>query len=222
MNSGTPQLSQVAVIGGSVAGLLTARVLSEVAAQVVVVRDRLPQTNIPRRGVPQSVQPHVLFTKGYCILESLFQGIGEDLKAAGAIPVDWGKDFRYFHQGSWNATCQDDSGLVSVTCTRHLLETTIRKHVAKLSNIQWIENSRVQGLVGDHNQVSGIRYLAIEQGHVETLTAEFVIDASGRSSKASKWLSAIDASTPPVTIINPTSVMLLSDCALQMTGKPIG
>ncbi|MEO1297177.1 MAG: FAD-dependent monooxygenase [Cyanobacteria bacterium J06636_16] len=203
MNNETSHLSRVVVIGGSIAGLLTARVLSAVAEQVFVVdRDHLPQNNVPRKGVPQSVQPHVLFTKGYRILEDFFPGIGADLKAAGAIPIDWGKEFHYFHQGDWNATCEEDSGLVSVTCTRHLIESTIRKHVAKLKNVQWFENSRVQGLIGDSNRVSGIRYVS-KQGHKETLTADLVIDASGRSSQASKWLEAIAATTSPTTVINP-------------------
>lgn len=46
------------VIGGSIAGLLAARVLSEYFQQVTIVdRDQLPLTAEPRRGVPQSVQP---------------------------------------------------------------------------------------------------------------------------------------------------------------------
>ena len=57
------------VIGGSIAGLLSARVLSDYFQRVIVLdRDTLPLTPQARRGVPQSVQPHVLFTKGYRIL----------------------------------------------------------------------------------------------------------------------------------------------------------
>ena len=197
-------MSQVVVIGGSIAGLLTARVLSEVSEQVVVIdRDHLPQTNVPRKGVPQSVQPHVLFTKGYRILEALFPGIGEDLKTAGAIPIDWGKEFFYFHHGAWNAIYEDDSGLISFTCTRPLLEATIRRHVAKLPNIQWLEGHRVRGLIGNRNQVRGIRYRPIKQGPEKTLIADLVIDASGRSSQAPEWLEAIGAPVPTATIINP-------------------
>ncbi|MGB6296294.1 MAG: hypothetical protein WBF90_08920 [Rivularia sp. (in: cyanobacteria)] len=74
------------VIGGSIAGLLTARVLAESFESVTIIEsDKLPLQPDKRKGVPQSVQPHVLFTKGYRILEELFPGIGNDLSAACAL-----------------------------------------------------------------------------------------------------------------------------------------
>lgn len=43
--------------------MLSARVLADYFGQVTVVdRDTLPATPQARRGVPQWVQPHVLFT----------------------------------------------------------------------------------------------------------------------------------------------------------------
>jgi phytoene dehydrogenase-like protein len=103
------------VIGGSIAGLLAARVLSEYFQQVTIVdRDQLPMTAEPRRGVPQSVQPHVLFTKGYQILEALFPSIDAALVTAGAIPFDWGKDFLYFQAGRWSPTTETPVGLKSL------------------------------------------------------------------------------------------------------------
>ena len=119
MSTGTFQLSRAIVIGGSIAGLLTARVLSEFFERVIIIdRDHFPEAGEPRRGVPQSVQPHVLFTRGYRILEEMFPGIGDDLKSAGAVPIDWGREFYYFTKGAFNATVEEDSGLVSFTCTR--------------------------------------------------------------------------------------------------------
>lgn len=126
------------VIGGSIAGLLAARVLSEQFEQVTIVdRDQLPLTADPRRGVPQSVQPHVLFTRGYQILEELFPGIGKNLAAAGAISFDWGKDFLYFQAGNWTPTTETAVGLKSYTCTRPLLESTIRQYVSNLPNVKF-------------------------------------------------------------------------------------
>jgi len=190
------------VIGGSIAGLLTARVLAEYFEQVIIVeRDQLPKTAIPCRGVPQSAQPHVLFTLGYRILEELFPGIGKDLEAAGAVPIDWGREFHYFHQGSWNATCEDDSGLVSVTCTRPLLEATIRRHVAKLSNVEWLENTKVMGLLNQSDQIIGARYRS--SGEAQEVQADFTVDASGRSSDTPKWLEEMGAPMPTATVVNP-------------------
>lgn len=197
-----PTSSRAIVIGGSIAGLLTARVLSEYFEHIIIVdRDQLPPTAIPRRGVPQSGQPHVLFTRGYRILETLFPGIGQDLHAAGAVPIDWGKEFHYFNQGGWNATCEEDSGLVSVTCTRPLLEAAIRRQVAALPNVKWLENTRVVGLACVGEQVAGVQYQSA--GQQQELLADFVVDASGRSSKAAQWLEAIGAAVPTTAIVNP-------------------
>ena len=92
--------TQAVIIGGSIAGLLTARVLADFFDTVIVVeRDRVPDRPENRRGVPQSPQPHVLFTKGYRILEKLFPGIGDDLTVAGAVAIDWAREFHYFNEG---------------------------------------------------------------------------------------------------------------------------
>ncbi|MCY7320859.1 MAG: monooxygenase, partial [Phormidesmis sp. CAN_BIN36] len=95
--------TQAVVVGGSIAGLLTARVLADFFDQVIVLeRDRLPIQPEARKGVPQSPQPHVLFTRGYQILEELFPGIGNDLQQAGAVAIDWAREFHYFNEGAWN------------------------------------------------------------------------------------------------------------------------
>jgi len=52
------------VIGGSIARLLSARVLADYFESVAIVEtDKLPEKPEARKGVPQSVQPHVLFTR---------------------------------------------------------------------------------------------------------------------------------------------------------------
>jgi hypothetical protein len=70
------------VIGGSIAGPLSARVLADRFAGVTIIEtDKLPDLPKARIGVPQSVQPHILFTKGYRILGELFPNIEEQLRA---------------------------------------------------------------------------------------------------------------------------------------------
>jgi 2-polyprenyl-6-methoxyphenol hydroxylase-like FAD-dependent oxidoreductase len=209
-----PSLRHRAIaIGGSIAGLLAARILSDYFEQVIVLdRDRLPTTSSPRRGVPQSVQPHVLFTQGYRILEDLFPGIGKDLRAAGAVPIDWGKEFHYFNQGHWNATTDDASELLSFTCTRPLLEGVIRQHVQRLPNVELREYCRVVGLVGDTystkaaqratRHISGVCLASKQNSQSQTLSAQLTVDASGRSTQAPAWLKALGITPPPVTRID--------------------
>jgi len=194
----TQQKQSAIVIGGSIAGLLAARILSEQFEQVTIVdRDKLPLTSEPRRGVPQSVQPHVLFTRGYQILEELFPGIGETLAAADGVPFDWGRDFLYFQAGNWTPTTETAIGLTSYTCTRPLLESTVRQYVSKLPNVEFLQEQRVIGLWGNCTAIQGIK---LQQGE---LSAQLVVDASGRSSQLPQWLQRLGLTPPPVTVIDP-------------------
>jgi 2-polyprenyl-6-methoxyphenol hydroxylase-like FAD-dependent oxidoreductase len=84
---------QAIVMGGSIAGLLAARVLTDHFDQVTIVeRDRFPEKPEPRQGVPQSHQLHVLLTQGQRILEQLFPGLTDELADNGAESVDWTAD----------------------------------------------------------------------------------------------------------------------------------
>lgn len=77
------------VIGGSMAGLLAARVLLNHFDRVTIVeRDRLLEQPTLRQGVPQASHVHVLLTQGQRILEQLFPGLEAELTAAGAPTVD--------------------------------------------------------------------------------------------------------------------------------------
>ncbi|BAU10425.1 monooxygenase [Leptolyngbya sp. NIES-3755] len=193
------QRNQTAIVmGGSIAGLLAARVLSEQFERVMIVdRDQLPLSADPRRGVPQSVQPHVLYAKGYRILEELFPGIGEDLTAAGAVAFDWGQDFLFFQAGAWTPRTEAPTGLQSFTCTRPLLESTIRQRVSQLANVEFLEQQRVIGLLGDCSSIRGIKL------HQKDLSAQLVVDASGRSSQLPQWLQALGLTSPRSTVVDP-------------------
>lgn len=194
----TQRNQHAVVIGGSIAGLLAARVLSEQFERVTIVdRDQLPLTAEPRRGVPQSVQPHVLFTRGYQILEELFPGIGDSLAAAGAVSFDWGKDFLYCQLGHWMPTTEAAVGMQSYTCTRPLLESTIRQRVSVLPNIKLIQGQRVIGLLRENTAIQGIK---LQQGD---LPCQLVVDASGRSTQLPQWLQDLGLTPPPVTLIDP-------------------
>ena len=78
--------SRVVVLGGSMAGLLAARVLSEHFTEVVLVdRDALIGVTGYRRGVPHGRHAHGLVARGQQILEAQFPGLTEDLGRAGVV-----------------------------------------------------------------------------------------------------------------------------------------
>lgn len=209
------RLDHAIVIGGSIAGLLATKVVSTIFDRVTLIdRDPLPLSPQPRRGVPQSVQPHVLFTRGFQIMEEHFPGLGERLTAAGAVTIDWGREFHLFSHGDWNATFEGESQLKSVTCSRYLLETVVRQQVAKLPNVQFLDACKVQGLLmaEDSSAINGVRYQPLEDQRSEDqqqednnpaiLSAQLVIDASGRGSSASHWLRQLGITPPPQTRVD--------------------
>ena len=192
------------VIGGSIAGLLSARVLSETFDEVLIVeRDSLPQNAAERTGVPQSPQPHILLTQGYRLLEDFFPGLKDDLQAAGAVPVDWGQDFQYFAFGDWCATTAEPTGLDSFSCTRPLLEAAVRRRVEQIGNVKSLSPYRVEGLMGSADKVTGVRCRQPKNKTDErVIEADLVVDASGRSTNALKWLVALGAAVPEMEKID--------------------
>jgi len=68
------------VIGGSIAGLLTAQVLTKYFHHVTIIeRDRFPEKPEQRHGIPQAHHVHALLIRGQQILEQLFPGIIAEL-----------------------------------------------------------------------------------------------------------------------------------------------
>lgn len=198
MDMTSPNHRQAVVVGGSIAGMLAARVLADCFDVVTIVeRDRLPDSPLPRRGVPQSAQPHVLFVQGYRILEDLFPGIKRRLETAGAVPIDWAREFFHHGPGGWNAVTSAASELVSFTCCRYLLEWAIRQELLQIANVTVRENSRVLGLLTAGDRVTGVELSD------SLLAANLVVDASGRGSNAPHWLSALGYPMPEKTVVDP-------------------
>ena len=99
-SSPSPSSRTALVLGASMAGLWTARVLADHFDQVLVLeRDRLPDAAEPRPGVPQARQYHVLLLRGLQLMRELFPGMEEELVAAGAVPFDITGDVRLRSRG---------------------------------------------------------------------------------------------------------------------------
>jgi 2-polyprenyl-6-methoxyphenol hydroxylase-like FAD-dependent oxidoreductase len=79
------------VLGGGIAGLLAARVLSDHFAVVELVdRDALDDSVVARRGTPQARHLHGLLSRGLEVLEGLLPGLTAELVDEGApIATCW-------------------------------------------------------------------------------------------------------------------------------------
>jgi 2-polyprenyl-6-methoxyphenol hydroxylase-like FAD-dependent oxidoreductase len=200
---------QAIVIGGSMAGLLAARVLSDHFDQVTIVeRDRLPNGPAFRPGVPQSRHAHALPARGQQLLEQLFPGLGAELDAAGAVSAEIPGDVLWMTAAGWCHRFQP--GLQGICLSRELLEWQVRRRLLGPENmVCFREEADVIGLVPsqDRRAVVGVRVRPRGRGpmsaaHVEELPADLVIDASGRTSRTRRWLEALGYPAPKETHIN--------------------
>jgi glycine/D-amino acid oxidase-like deaminating enzyme len=162
------------VLGGSVAGLLTARVLADHFERVTLVeRDPVAAGGCggndgaaqPRRGVPQGAHVHALLARGLGIVEGLFPGLSGELCAAGATLICGGRELRWHHSGGWRVS--RDRELVFLSMTRPLLERGIAGRVRALPNIEIRSGVRALGLAGDRGGVTGLRVVAAESNTAE-------------------------------------------------------
>jgi 2-polyprenyl-6-methoxyphenol hydroxylase-like FAD-dependent oxidoreductase len=189
-------LGQTAVIiGGSMAGLLAARVLSGSYAEVTIIeRDTLPAAAVPRKGVPQGQHAHALLARGREIMDELFPGLTEHLVSRGA-PQGRG---RFYSGGGY--FCPIPNGPQALFVSRPCLETEVRARLAALPNVHILENCDAVGLVTseDHSLVTGIRFRRRTGSAEEILRADLVVDASGRGSHTPAWLEALGYAPPQV------------------------
>lgn len=188
---------QAVVLGGSMSGLLAARVLADAYEQVTVVeRDVLPEAGMPRKGVPQGRHAHALLPSGVRVLDELFPEFLAGLVAAG-VPVIG--DFRelWFSAGG-HLLCQDGKpDDPSYLVSRPYLEGQVRRRVRALPNVQVKDGCEVAGLVTTpaRDRVTGARVLP-PGGGVEEIPADLVIDATGRGARTPAWLSQIGYQPP--------------------------
>ena len=185
------------VVGGSMAGLLAARVLSGHFGEVVILeRDQFPSDAEPRAAAPQGRHGHALHERGRQILEGMLPGLQEEMLAAGARHYDAARDLSWL---SWFGECiRYDWGLPLVACSRPFLEHHVRRRVLALPNVRARTGATVARLEGSADRVTGVH---VQDG--EVIAADLVVDAGGRDSAAPRWLEALGVATPAESVVKP-------------------
>jgi 2-polyprenyl-6-methoxyphenol hydroxylase-like FAD-dependent oxidoreductase len=189
-----PRLGEHAVvIGGSMAGLLAARVLSEAFARVTVVeRDRLPDVGEGRKAVPQGRHVHLLLPAGLQCIDALLPGLRDEMSAAGAHPFEPG-ELRLELRG--HAITRQGTPETSVSASRPLVEGLVRRRVLALPNVDLMERTRAVGLAADEGNR---RITAVQvRGTERPLDADVVVAATGRAGQVSSWLEVLGYPRPP-------------------------
>jgi 2-polyprenyl-6-methoxyphenol hydroxylase-like FAD-dependent oxidoreductase len=184
-------MTSVIIVGASIAGLLTARALSDGVDEVTVLeRERLTDSIEPRGHVAQGRHVHLLLSAGLDRLGGWFPGIEEVLERRGAVPTD-GTRAWIFQGGGYRA--QGDWGRRLLSMTRPLLEDVIRGYVTTLPTVRLEDGVVVDRVAVSHDRVTGV----IVEG--ARRPADLVVDCSGRSSRLAHQLSSSGLLAPPVS-----------------------
>lgn len=183
------------VIGGSIAGLCAARVLSDFFSRVTVYeRDELPTVPANRATVPQDRHLHMLMARGAIEFESLFPGLLKDMVAAGVPMLENRPDC--IHLGAAG----------HVLGTGHTLRDEFTAYVPSRPHLEWQLRTRVQGIdnvdivrrsVAEpefdraRQRVTGVFLDPAdpESGEPEFVAADLVVDAAGRGTRLPAWLT---------------------------------
>jgi len=182
------------VVGASISGLLTARVLADVFDRVTVVEhDTLPDEPAARDGTPQTQQPHLLQKSGRTIIDDLFPNFGDEFLAAGGLVIDAASDFNFYDEAGYVA--HPATRIPLYAGSRPLLEYILRKRVFDIDGARLLDGSHVADYRLDE---TGESVVGVEtRGDSEmALPADLTVDATGRASRTPKWLEA-QGYTPP-------------------------
>src|SRR5262249_57238035 len=92
--------SHAIIIGGSMAGLLSARVLADYFETVTLI-ERDGDSDLPafRPGLPQAQHVHALLKRGLTVLEEFFPGLRDEMIAHGAHVLDSAADLKWLTPG---------------------------------------------------------------------------------------------------------------------------
>ena len=184
------------VVGGSIAGMLAARVVAAHFDIVIVLeRDVFPAAPQPRRATPQSHHVHMLLKGGENAVERLVPGFLDALLMQGSVTLE-GRDFAAASELGFAP--RGDNGMLLHAQSRWLLEHCLRRRVlATTVNVELRTATTVRSLAYDraNNRVTGV---LLDGDDASPLHSDCVIDATGRGEAGLRWLTALGVPTPTV------------------------
>jgi len=209
-SSGKALWGHTVVVGAGISGLLAGRVLAGYFNRVTLVeRDILSSHDLTgRQGVPQGRHLHSLATRGAEILEEYFPGLDAELAAAGCPLLD--QTYDAITDTPAGRLPRFRSGLSMRAVSRTLLEERVRRRLESDSKFEFLAEREVVGLVpGAGGSVAGARTRErngkVRDGSrkpVETLAADLIVDASGQSSRAPRWLEELGYRAPEEEVVD--------------------
>lgn len=202
------QAKHVVVIGGSVAGLGVALALSGRGHRVTILEGDatpLPESHTEafsqwkRRGSPQTRHSHALLARLRNLIRDHAPDLLEKLVACGAEELRFTDRMQQLFPGAQVEPGDED--IVALACRRITFEYILRRHVLDTGRVEFRDGVTVERLDARRDEATGVPrvegvWAAGTSGVAERITADLVVDASGRRSKLVEWLPAIG--TAPV------------------------
>ena len=179
-------------------GLLTARVLSKYFDRVTIVeKDRVNHQPESRPGQPQTRHLHGLLATGLNVMTDYFPDLPQALVAHGAVMSDATGDAQWYTYGGYRQRFV--SGVCGVAMSRPLLEHLIRDRVLALPEVELIDQATVKELVTNPARDRVIGAIVAAHGdepRTLSLTADLIVDATGRNSHTPQWLVKLGYEPP--------------------------
>lgn len=189
---------RIIAVGGSVTGLAAAAALSDQGHEVLVLEREAvePPATLaeaadgwPRPTVPQAAHSHAFGSRGTNILREKLPDVYSALVEAGAGEVNLA-NFTPPTLGPVERVPSDDL-LNMLTVRRSTFEWVLREQALGRSGVSVRTGATVRGLLTDGDRVTGVR---LDDG--TELTADLVLDASGRKTASAKWLDEAGLPVP--------------------------
>lgn len=202
------------VLGGGIAGLAAAGVLSSRFEEVTVIeRDHYPDGPAVRPHAPQGAHVHILLAGGLHTLTRLVPDLPGWFDEVGLPEGDLTLHLRLGFAGRWLPKVR--SGVPVRPCTRPVLEHLLHRDVKRRKNVTVLTDCKVQGLTGG-SSARGLTFLRGEKE--EQIRADLVVDAAGRTSPSAKWVSSATSAEVEEEIVD--GGVLYSSCTFK-TAAPI-
>ena len=206
-HGGHAQGRHAVVLGGSLAGLLAARVLSDHFEEVTLIeRDLYPETTEVRRGIPQANHVHGLLLRGRQVLEDLFPGLQDEMIAAGVPLVDMANEIAWYTRAGWGIRFPSEMKVLAFT--RPVLDLHVRRRLSSNPHVKIMDNTDVLRLIpgADKKRLAGVlicpRSSKSDRRVARELRADLVIDTTGRGSRAPRWLNDLGYVIPEETVVD--------------------
>ena len=193
---------QVLVVGSGIAGMCTSLALARKGFAVTMLeRDSAPPEGDAdkaffewsRRGASQFRHPHAFLGLMCSLLQENYPDLLEAFYVAGARRVDF-KDMLSPELSRQYEPQRGDEKLFVLMCRRATIETVLRRFLTSFPGVRIINDIHIDGLVTRQHagqlEVSGVK---VRKDCVdrfgEVISADIVVDASGRTTKFPRWLA---------------------------------